>query len=147
MVLKSTVAALLFVLPAAVITVAAAGQPSAKPAASGPRVVATTLQLMRGPIKSTSDDVFKAAGEPPTSADAWTAAQLQALTLAETGNLLMIGSRAVDKTEWMKMARAMVDAAADAAAAAAKKNAETFATAGDTLYETCESCHAKYMKK
>ena len=119
----------------------------AQPAVGGPRNVATTLQLMKGLIKSSSDDLFKAAGEPPTAADGWTQVQLQALALAESGNLLMIGNRVVDKTDWMKMARAMVDAAAEAASAADKKNGDALSAAGDKVYETCETCHAKYLKK
>lgn len=119
---------------------------SAQPGA-GPRNVATTLQLMKGIVKSTSDAVFQSAGEPPKDADGWTAVQLQALALAESGNLLMIGNRVVDKTDWLKMSRAMVDAAAEAAAAAEKKNADALSTAGDKVYETCETCHGKYMKK
>ncbi len=119
---------------------------AAQAAATGPRNVATTLQLMKGLVKSSSDDLFKSAGEPPTTADGWTQVQLQALSLAESGNLLMIGNRVVDKADWMKMARAMVDAAAEAAAAADRKNADGLSAAGDKVYETCETCHAKYMK-
>lgn len=119
---------------------------AAQAAATSPRPVATTLQLMKGLVKSSSDDLFKSAGEPPTTADGWTQVQLQALSLAESGNLLMIGNRVVDKADWLKMARAMVDAAAEAAAAADRKNADGLSAAGDKVYETCETCHAKYMK-
>jgi hypothetical protein len=111
------------------------------------RTVATVKQLMHAIVIPSSDELFKAAGEPPSSDAGWTAVQHHALAVAEAGNLLMMGNRPVDRTSWMTMSRAMVDAAADAAAAAEKKSGDALSAAGDKVYETCETCHAKYMKK
>jgi len=127
----------------------AAAQTGAKPAApvAAVRPVATIKQLMHAIIIPASDGVFKAGGEPPTSDAAWTTIQLQALTVAEGGNLLMMGNRPAGRADWPKLARAMVDAAAESAAAAEKKNGDALSAAGDKLYDTCEACHAKYMPK
>ena len=111
------------------------------------RPVATIKQLMHAIVIPASDGVFKAAGEPPTSDAAWTTIQLQALAVAEGGNLLMVGNRPAGRADWPKLARAMVDAAAETAAAAEKKNGDALSAAGDKLYDTCEACHAKYMPK
>jgi hypothetical protein len=111
------------------------------------RPVATMKQLMTEMIKPASDAVFKAASEAPSTAAAWTELHGQALALAEEGNLLMIGNRPPDRGEWMRMSRAMIDAAASAVKAIDAKNADALSMAGDQIYETCESCHAKYMKR
>jgi len=59
----------------------------------------------------------------------------------------MVGSRIVDRTTWMQYSRAMVDAAASVAKAADAKNGDALSMASDALYDTCETCHAKYLKK
>ena len=121
-------------------------KPSA-PAGPSPRTVATIKQLMHAIIIPASDVVFKAGGEPPTSDAAWATVQLQALAVAEGGNLLMVGNRPAGRADWSKLARAMVDAAAETAAAAEKKNGDALSAAGDKLYDTCEACHTKYLPK
>ena len=135
----------------AAITVAAWSQPQTAPktapAPASVRTVATVKQLMLIAVKPSSDGVFKAAGDPPKTDEAWSEARDCAIALAESGNLLMIGSRVVDRTSWLKFSRAMVDAAAGAAQAAETKNADALSTASDKVYETCETCHAKYLKK
>lgn len=115
--------------------------------ASGVRTVGTTLQVMQAIVKPASDAVFAAGGEPPKDGKAWTALENQAIALAESGNLLMLGDRVKDQGDWMKFSRALVDASAGAVKAAQAKNADAMSTAGDAVYETCETCHLKYLKK
>jgi hypothetical protein len=64
--------------------------------------------------------------------------------LAEAGNLLMLGTRARDKDQWMKMSRALVDAAALAATATEKKDARALEAATDSITVACEACHRPY---
>lgn len=131
-----------------VVTVSqTASKPAAAPAPASIRTVATVKQLMHIAVIPSSDAVFKAAGEPPKTDDAWSEVRDCALALAESGNLLMIGTRVQDRLSWLRFSRAMVDAAAGAAKAAEAKNADALSTASDQIYETCETCHAKYMKK
>jgi len=118
--------------------VARAQQPTLKP-------IATVRQLMQAMIVPFSDAVFDAAFEPPKTDAQWTAVRATALALAESGNLLMIGRRARDEGEWMRMARDEVDAAEAVIKAIDAKNATALAAAGDVLYETCDTCHARYM--
>jgi len=68
----------------------------------------------------------------------------QALVLAESGNLLMVGTRVRDNGNWMKMSRAMVDAAALAATAAEKKDAMALEAATDAITVSCMECHRPY---
>jgi cytochrome c553 len=112
--------------------------------ATGVRTLATVLQLHELLISPASDAVFNAASDPPTDAKGWTAARNQALVLAEASNLLMVGSRVRDNDNWMKMSRALVDAAALAASAADKKDAKALETATDSITVACMECHRPY---
>lgn len=80
--------------------------------------------------------VCKAAQTLRENDKEWTSLQNSAVTLAESGNLLMIDNRAKDKATWTKMSRAMVDAAVNALQAVEAKNVAGLSTAGDQLYET-----------
>jgi cytochrome c556 len=59
----------------------------------------------------------------------------------------MLGDRVKDSGDWLKMSRALVDAAAGALKAAQARSADAMSTASDAVYETCEGCHLKYLKK
>lgn len=120
--------------------VALAQQATVKP-------VASVKQIMLTMTIPFSETVFSAASEPPKTDKEWAALQDTALALAESGNLLMIGPRARDKAEWMKMARALVDASEAVMKAASARNADLLSDKSDALYETCDGCHNRYMDK
>jgi hypothetical protein len=113
-------------------------------AATGIRTLANVRELHDLLISPASDAVFNAATDPPTDAQGWTTARGQALVLAESANLLMVGTRVRDNTNWMKMSRALVDAAALAAAAAEKKDAKALEAATDSITVACMNCHQPY---
>lgn len=108
--------------------------------------VATVKQIMQTKVVPLSDAVFTAASEPPKTAAQWTALRRPALGLIESGRLLMVGPRSKDKV-WMKMAQQEVDAAQAVMKAAVAKDGEALSRAGDALYQTCETCHARYFPK
>lgn len=118
-----------------------------KTATTGVRAIATVKQLHEIMITPVSDAVFRATGDTPTNDKGWLEARNQALVLAEAGNLLMLGSRVHDNAGWMKMSRALVDAAATAATAAEKKDATALAGAGDSITAACEACHQPYRDR
>jgi hypothetical protein len=112
---------------------------------TGVRAVVDSKQLHDILISPASDAVFDAsAANVPTDETGWTAARNQALLLAEGGNLLMLGSRVRDNGNWMRMSRALVDAAALAAAAAEKKDAKGLEAATDSITVACMECHRPY---
>ena len=119
---------------------APAQQPTLKP-------VATVKQLMKAIVIPSSDAVFQVAAKEPKNEEQWAAVQNSALALAEAGNLLMIGSRAKDRGEWMKQSQALVDLGTVAVKAAEAKDVDAVSKAGDEIYNVCESCHNKYMEK
>jgi prophage DNA circulation protein len=106
--------------------------------------VATVKQLHDAMITPASDAVFGASGNLPRDDAGWTAARNQALVLAESGNLLMLGNRVRDTTRWMRMSRALVDAAALAATAAEQRDAKALEAATNAITMTCETCHRPY---
>ena len=108
--------------------------------------VAGVYQLMKGIIIPNANVLWNVAMEAPQDDPEWTAIQNSALTLAESGNLLMIGSRAKDQGDWVKAAQALVDEATVALRAAEAKNEDALLEAGDRLLRTCSGCHRQYKK-
>ncbi len=108
--------------------------------------VASVNQLMKAIVIPTSDAIFQVAMKAPETDEEWTAMQNNALTLAESGNLLMIGSRAKDQGDWIKAAQALVNAGTVAFKAAEAKNEDALIEAGDQVYATCEGCHSRYLE-
>ena len=124
--------------------------------APGPplKPVGTVRQIMEGTVHPSSEVIFEAVGTiitmsgvqeiAPKSDEEWTGVWNNALTLAEAGNLLMMGDRPKDRDEWMKRAQALRDAGVLAMKAAEARNAEALFSAGGTVYEACEQCHYRY---
>jgi hypothetical protein len=126
---------------AAALTIPLAAQ---RGATTGVRTVANVRELHDLLISPASDAVFNAATEPPADDKSWSAARRQALVLAESANLLMIGGRVRDNNNWMKMSRALVDAAALAVTAIDKKDAKALEAAADAITVSCMNCHQPY---
>jgi hypothetical protein len=125
---------------------AAQGAGTAAPAGAPPeaRAVGTVHDIMVAMVMPSSDIVFNAgADEPKTDAD-WEKLRLAAIELAESANLLMIGSRVRDRSDWLAMAGAQRDAAETVVRLAAEKKVDGLADASDKAYETCTTCHNKY---
>jgi hypothetical protein len=59
----------------------------------------------------------------------------------------MLPGRAKDKNEWMKNAKALVDAGSAAFEAANAKDANALTDIGDKIDETCVTCDARYLPK
>ena len=108
--------------------------------------IATVRELMERIIVPTSDMVFGVAGEAPKDGEGWTALGNSALTLAESGNLLLMSTPSGDKGVWSEQSKALRAAAAAAYKAANAKDADAVIEAGDKIYETCAGCHEQYLK-
>jgi hypothetical protein len=108
------------------------------------QLVGTTLQIMRAMVIPSSDIIFAVPNQAPKNDKEWAAVQNSALIIAESGNLLMMAGRSKDNGEWMKDAKAMVDAGAAAFKAANAKDAAKLGDIGGDILDTCEACHNKY---
>jgi hypothetical protein len=132
------------------------GAPAAE-AAPAMTPVATVLQIMNGIVQPSALAVYNSVGtyitaegtkdvEPQTDQE-WAALGASAAALVESGNLLLLGNRAIDEGDWVKMTRAFMDASQAALRAADAKDKEGILSAGSTLNETCDTCHAKYQRQ
>lgn len=109
--------------------------------------LATSRELMLAIVIPSSNVVFKLAGEVPKDAEQWQEVRLQSLALAESANLLMMPGRGPDDGQWNHMGKLMLDAAKAAVKAADARNANALESASNAIYESCDSCHDKYMAK
>lgn len=114
----------------------------------------TTRDLMAGMIDASADALWDAVGtvwdengenywEPETDED-WLAVTGAAMTLIESGNLLMLGARARDAEQWYGYSQEMIDAAAVALAAAEARDPDRVFDSGEVVYNACNNCHNVY---
>ncbi len=106
--------------------------------------VGNMSQLMVDVIYPTSDAIFYVERNPPKNDQDWGVLRTNALTLAESGNLLMMGTRARDQGDWIKDSKLLVDAGAAAFKAARAKDLNAVVAVNDQLYAACVTCHAQY---
>jgi hypothetical protein len=106
--------------------------------------VGSVSQLMISITYPSSDAIFYVERNPPKTEKDWNDLQSQALILAESGNLLMIGNRARDQGDWIKEAREMVDVGAAAYKAALARDLPAIAALNQRLNDACVTCHAQY---
>src|SRR5579862_6441155 len=110
---------------------------------------ASIKQLMLDLIHPSSNEILLAIyrGGPPGAAKdekEWAAVRRAALTLAESGNLLMLRGRARDQADWLKDAKLLVDAGNAAYKAAQSKDANALAAVGGAMDNSCTTCHKQY---
>ncbi len=117
--------------------------------------VATVRQLMDSTVHPSAEIIFDSVGTiislekgveeiAPKNDEEWAEVRRGALTLAEAGNLLMIGNRPKDNDLWFRNARSLTDAAMVAVKAVDERNPEALFNAGGQVYEVCKSCHDHY---
>lgn len=80
----------------------------------------------------------------PTTFQEWEAVRNAAITVAESGNLLLMPGRLQDDAQWSELSLAMIASGRDALAAAQARDAEAVFEAGGELYTVCNDCHAAF---
>jgi len=110
---------------------------------------ASVKQLMLDLIHPSSNDILLAiyrGGPPGGTRDEkdWAAIRRAALTLAESGNMLMMRGRARDQGDWMKDAKLLVDAGNAAYKAAQAKDGNALAALAGAVDASCTTCHKQY---
>jgi hypothetical protein len=66
--------------------------------------------------------------------------------LIESGNLMLIGSRVVDKGDWVKQSQALMEAGRVALKAIQDKSADQLLASGEAVNMSCDGCHLKYQR-
>ncbi len=135
-------------LAAAVLLFAAAARTEeSSPQAAGPKPVGDTTEIMKAMTIPASSAIWNVGRNPPADEEAWQALRNNAVLLAESGNLLLIGSRAKDEEIWRKTSLAMVEAGSLALKAAKAKDADGVNDAGNLLVDACEMCHERHWER
>lgn len=80
----------------------------------------------------------------PETPEEWEAVLHSAHVIAESGNLLMMDGRALDRGAWMGFSRDLVDVGRRAIAAAEARDPQGVFDAGAEVYFVCSDCHATY---
>jgi hypothetical protein len=106
--------------------------------------VGNVSQLMVDIIYPTSDALFYIERDPPKNDHDWNVIRGTALTLAESGNLLLMGSRARDQDRWVKDTKLLIDAGTAAFRAAQKKDIHAILDLNEQLSASCTTCHRHY---
>jgi hypothetical protein len=106
--------------------------------------VGSVSQLMIDIIYPASDALFYIERNPPKTDHDWNVIRGTALTLAESGNLLLMGNRARDKDRWVKDTKLMIDAGTAAFKAAQKEDMQAILDLNEQLSTSCTSCHRHY---
>lgn len=106
---------------------------------------ATMKQLMVDLIHPASNDILLFVNRGASKDEKeWAAVRRSAVTLAESGSLLMLRGRARDQGEWIKDARMLMDVGTAAYKAAQAKDVKALAALTDAIDASCTTCHKQY---
>lgn len=119
--------------------------------------VASVKQIMNAIVMPNANVIYNAVGTIMTGAKVeeiapkndkeWAAVGDSAAAIVESGNMLLIGDRLVDKREWLSYTQRFIAAGKAALAAANEKKPDGVLAAGGDLNETCDACHEKYQRQ
>ena len=116
--------------------------------------MANVKQVMNAVVEPAAEVYWDAVGTivdengihefaPSTPAE-WQLVRNAAVVLAESGDLLMIESRALDQDAWKNLSNAMNEAGSRALEAAHAQDPVAVFDAGAEVYFACSKCHATY---
>ena len=88
--------------------------------------------------------MMKAGG--PKDDKEWEQAQQQAAILAETAQLLLMGTRPLDQDVWIKSSNRLREAAIVSAKAAEGKDLDAWKASLGAIGAACKSCHSVHKK-
>jgi hypothetical protein len=119
--------------------------------------VASVKQIMNAIVMPNATVIYNAVGTIMTSTKVeeiapkndkeWAAVGDSAAAIVESGNMLLVGDRLVDKREWLSYTQRFIAAGKAALAAANEKKPDGVLAAGGDLNETCDACHEKYQRQ
>jgi len=117
--------------------------------------VATNLELMESIVAHAAEEYWGAVRivvdengvteHFPETEEEWEEVWAAGLSLAESGNLLMMPPRAVNEPEWMRISADLVDVGLEAAQAAEAQDPEAVLAVGERVYNVCLDCHNLYI--
>jgi hypothetical protein len=130
--------------------------PAVDPAAISLTPVASVKQIMKGIVGPAANVVFNAVSttvsskgteeKAPQTEEEWEAVGNSAAALIESGNLMLIGSRVVDRGDWVKQSQALMEAGRVALKAIQNKSADQLLASGEAVNMSSDTCHLKYQR-
>jgi len=109
--------------------------------------VATISEIMVAITLPYSDALLYIERNPPKDDRDWETLQMQALMLAESGNLLMMKGRAKNQGLWMKDAKLLVEAGAAAVKATRAKDIQAVLALNEQIVSSCITCHTQFRPR
>ena len=119
--------------------------------------VATVKQIMNAIVLPNANVIYDAVGTTitgttveetvPRNDKEWAAVADSAAAIVESGNMLLVGDRLIDKREWLSYTQRFIAAGKAVLAAAEQKKPNGVFMAGGELNETCDACHEKYQRQ
>lgn len=107
--------------------------------------VGTMADVMTSMVYPAANDLLLSiARGGPQNEKEWMAVQRSAVLLGESGNVLMMRSRARDQGEWITDAKTLVDAGTAAYRAARSKDVNALTALEAPINASCVSCHKQY---
>lgn len=114
--------------------------------------------LMRYVLNPAAETFWLAGGEiddagdqrklrTPTTDEKWNGALAAAATVLETGNMLMMDGRAINDPQWAQWSRDLNKAGLAGIKAVQARDGEATFAAGSEMFNACQSCHAKYIRR
>jgi len=135
------------------ISISCSSQPPA-PALPPFDTSVSVKDLMENVMDPAADVVWESVGtimtkegtfeRVPANDDEWNRVKAGAITLVETGNLLLIPARTGGSEEWVSLAQAMIAQSKRAIKAAEDHDKQATFDIGADIYESCVNCHKRF---
>lgn len=116
--------------------------------------VASVLELMESVVAHSAEEYWGAVSivvdedgvteNFPEGDEEWEEVWSAGMTLAESGNLLMMPPRAIEEEAWMRHSRDLVEVGREAAQAARERDPDRVLAVGEEVYNVCVACHDDY---
>ncbi|MBV8847023.1 MAG: cytochrome c [Bryobacterales bacterium] len=102
-------------------------------------------QLMLDLIHPASNEILLSVNRGgPQNDSEWAGVRRSALTLAESGDLLMLPGRVREQGDWAKNAKMLSEAGMAAYKAAESKDVKALGAVTDAIDAACTGCHKQY---
>ena len=134
------------------ISISCSSQPPA-PALPPFDTTISVKDLMANVMDPTADIVWESVGtimtkegtfeKAPANDDEWNAVKAGAITLVESGNLLLIPARSGGNPEWIAKAQDLITQSKRAIKAAEDHDRQATFDIGADIYESCVNCHKR----
>lgn len=123
----------------------AACEPDAAMPGAGKAVTAadqkTSADIHAALLTPGSDALYAVEADAPATDEGWAAAQAAAAKVIEGAALMQTGHRPAGRPDWIRISKAVEDAARRAQDAVRKKDIDALAAADGDFTAQCEDCH------